>query len=499
MTSVKASGVGVPDHSPMKVIPLRVSGPERAAAARPPGLPVAVAGPEQEALIRSLDMRAPRYTSYPTADRFVEAFGPREFARHLANREMTHIGGLSLYLHIPFCESLCYYCGCNKVITRRRDKVEPYLDLMAREADLVLGHLSGPRKVTQMHWGGGTPTYLGAGQIASLMDMLRARFEFVAGGEFAIEIDPRAVDDEKLAVLAEQGFNRASLGVQDFDAEVQKAVNRVQPAEMTRAVLARLRSLGFGSINFDLIYGLPLQTAGGFARTIEQVVEMRPDRIALYNYAHLPSRFKAQRQIRDEDIPSPAEKLAISESALEALAAAGYIDIGMDHFALPDDEMAVAQRTGTLQRNFQGYSAHPEGDLIALGVSGISRVGSCYAQNVRSVAEYADRVSQGELPTLRGIELTRDDLMRRSIIMGLMCQGRVSIESIEIANLVDFRIAFARELAALRPYVELGLVTVDDSWLTITPLGRSAVRAIAAVFDRFFQQSEQRHTFSRVL
>ncbi|MEZ5653398.1 MAG: oxygen-independent coproporphyrinogen III oxidase [Burkholderiaceae bacterium] len=484
-----------------KVIPLRAASGRQThlpvvGAIRPPAPPAAG---DADALIRSLDMRAPRYTSYPTADRFVEAFGPGDYARHLGNRGLTHIGGLSLYLHVPFCESLCYYCGCNKVVTRRRDKVGPYLDMLATEADLVLEHLSGPRTVNQMHWGGGTPTYLSSDEIDQLMRRLRQRFEFAPGGEFAIEIDPRAVDAEKIAVLAEHGFNRASLGVQDFDIEVQRAVNRVQPIEVTRAALEQLRSMGFTSTNFDLIYGLPLQTPESFARTLEQVIAMRPERIALYNYAHLPSRFRAQRQINDADIPAPAVKLAIAEAALQALAQAGYIDIGMDHFALPDDEMALAQRAGTLHRNFQGYTAHPEGDLVALGVSGISRVGSCYAQNVRTLPEYADRLAQRELPILRGIELSRDDLMRRSIIMGLMCQGRVSIDSIEIANLVDFDTAFERELALLEPYVELGLVAVDDSWITITAPGRSAVRAIAAVFDRFFQSSEQRQNFSRVL
>ena len=482
------------------VIPLRAveTAPRfEPSAAAPSGLPPAVS--DSEALIRSLDMRAPRYTSYPTADRFVEAFGAEDFARHLASRQMTHIGGLSLYLHIPFCESLCYYCGCNKLVTRRHDKVAPYIDMLATEADLMLEHLSGPRKVTQMHWGGGTPTYLSAGEIRALMAALRERFEFASGGEFAIEIDPRAVDPEKLAVLAEEGFNRASLGVQDFDPAVQRAVNRVQPLEMTAAVLERLRALGFTSTNFDLIYGLPLQTAVGFGQTVQRVIEMRPERIALYNYAHLPTRFRAQRQIRDQDIPAPAEKLAISEAAHRALIEAGYVDIGMDHFALPEDEMALAQRSGTLHRNFQGYTAHSEGDLLALGVSGISKVGSCYAQNVRTLPEYADCLRQRELPVLRGIELSRDDLGRRSIIMGLMCQGRVSIDSIEIANLIDFSAAFERELALLHPYVELGLVTLDEQWITITPEGRSAMRAIAAVFDRYFQSSQQRQSFSRVL
>ncbi len=477
---------------PLRAVPLE---PRSGQAVAVEGVPVS----DTEALIRSLDLRAPRYTSYPTADRFVEAFGAQDFARHLAGREMTHIGGLSLYVHIPFCESLCYYCGCNKVVTRRHDKVLPYIELLATEADLVLEHLSGPRLVNQMHWGGGTPTYLSASEIRRLMTEFRQRFEFATGGEFAIEIDPRAADPEKLAVLAEEGFNRASLGVQDFDPDVQRAVNRIQPLEMTVAVLGRLRALGFTSTNFDLIYGLPLQTATGFARTVEQVIAMRPERIALYNYAHLPSRFRAQRQIRDEDIPSPAEKLAIAEAALEALSAAGYVDIGMDHFALPDDEMALAQRSGTLHRNFQGYTAHAEGDLIALGVSGISKVGSCYAQNVRTLPEYTDALRQRELPVLRGIELNRDDLMRRSIIMGLMCQGRVSIESVEIANLVEFQTAFAREIEQLQPYVDLGLVTLDENWITITPAGRSAMRAIAAVFDRHFQSSEQRQSFSRVL
>ena len=455
--------------------------------------------PLDDDAVRALDIRAPRYTSYPTADRFVEAFGPAEYIRYLEARALGAARPLSLYVHIPFCESLCSYCACNKVITRNHDKAPPYLRRLDRELSMVLEHLGGPRAVAQIHWGGGTPTFLRNDEIRELMRSIRRGLELAPGGEYSIEVDPRAVDDEKIAVLADEGFNRMSIGVQDFDPAVQRAVHRVQPAEMTERVLAAARRVGFESTNFDLIYGLPNQSVERFAATIAQVVRMRPERIALYNYAHLPSRFKAQRRINEASLPSAAEKLAIFDMALERLCAAGYVYIGMDHFALPDDELALAQRGGRLHRNFQGYSTHADCDLISLGASAISKVGACYAQNVRGVNEYNDTVDQGLLPVLRGIELSSEDLVRRTIIMALMCQGRLSIESIEIAYLLDFREHFAAELHALEPLAKFGLVNVDDDWITVTDKGHMALRAICAVFDRHLRKSENRSAFSRVL
>lgn len=450
--------------------------------------------------IEALDTRAPRYTSYPTADRFVEAFGPADYANHLSTRDMNHGLPLSVYLHIPFCSQLCFYCACNKTITQQYDKALPYVQRLISELALVDSHLTRNRRLTQIHWGGGTPTFLKSPEIIRLMDALRNTFDFDEGGEYSIEIDPRTVERPMLELLKEQGFNRLSLGVQDFDVTVQSAINRIQPLELVDKVLSDSRELGFESTNFDLIYGLPRQSVEGYRQTVESVIAMRPDRIALYNYAHLPTRFKAQRLINDDEMPSGEEKLAIFEMANQLLDAAGYEYIGMDHFALPDDELAYAHRAGRLHRNFQGYSTQADCDLVALGASAISRIGSCYAQNLRGVNEYSDRVAQGVLPTLRGIELTRDDILRRSLIMAIMCQGEVDKSSIEIAHLIDFDDYFQSELSALEPMAVLGYVELGDKLVTVTEMGRrKALRLIAGVFDRYLQDQNSRNRFSRVL
>ena len=450
--------------------------------------------------IEALDTRAPRYTSYPTADRFVEAFGPDDYARHLATRNMNHGVPLSVYLHIPFCSQLCFYCACNKTITQNYAKAEPYVERLIDELAMVDTHLTTSRRLRQIHWGGGTPTFLKASEIVRLMDAMRDTFDFEEAGEYSIEIDPRTVDRELLHVLKDQGFNRLSLGVQDFDRTVQAAINRIQPMEMVDQVLSDSRALGFESTNFDLIYGLPCQSVEGYRKTVESVIQMRPDRIALYNYAHLPSRFKSQRLINSADMPSAEEKIAIFEMANELLDAAGYEYIGMDHFALPDDELSYAHRAGRLHRNFQGYSTQPDCDLVALGASAISRIGSCYSQNLRGVNEYSDRVAQGVLPTLRGIELTRDDVLRRSLIMALMCQGEIDKESIEIAHLIDFDSHFASELISLEPLAKLGYIELSPRLVTVTATGRrKALRLIAGVFDRYLQDQNARDRFSKVL
>lgn len=450
--------------------------------------------------IEALDTRAPRYTSYPTADRFVEAFSELDYQRHLANRGIMHGLPLSVYLHIPFCSELCFYCACNKTITQKYEKAIPYVERLISELNLVDRHLSGNRRLSQIHWGGGTPTYLRAPEIMRLMDTLRDFFMLEEGGEYSIEVDPRTVDREMLQLLKEQGFNRLSLGVQDFDERVQRAINRSQPVELVDQVLEDSRELGFQSTNFDLIYGLPCQSVETYRVTVESVIAMRPERIALYNYAHLPTRFKAQRLINDADMPSAEEKLAIFDMANELLDAAGYEYIGMDHFALPDDELAVAHRSGRLHRNFQGYSTQPDCDLIALGASAISRIGSCYAQNLRGVNEYSDRVAQGILPTLRGIELTRDDILRRSVIMAIMCQGEVDKGSMEIAHLIDFDSYFAVELAALKQLERLGYVQLEQRLLIVSKIGRrKALRLIAGVFDRYLADKQSRDRFSKVL
>ncbi|MGZ5180054.1 MAG: oxygen-independent coproporphyrinogen III oxidase [Ramlibacter sp.] len=449
-------------------------------------------------LLRRFDVAGPRYTSYPTADRFVEAFGPADLAGALAQRRGLSLP-LSLYVHIPFCESLCYYCACNKIITRRHERGADYLDLLAREVDLYLEQLGPAQPVTQLHLGGGTPTFLSDAELETLMAMLRGTFQLVPGGECSIEVDPRTVDAQRLRRLRELGFNRISFGVQDFDPDVQQAVHRVQPAEQVFGLMDAARAIGFDSVNVDLIYGLPKQTPRSFARTLEQVACLRPDRIALYGYAHLPERFKPQRRILAADLPDAGGKLAMLTQALEAFREAGYVYIGMDHFALPGDALAVAQRQGRLHRNFQGYSTQPDCDLVGLGVSAISRVGATYSQNAKTLDDYRDHLGQGRLPVVRGLALTRDDLARRAVIMALMCQGQVLFESIDTAWLVDCREYFAAELEQLREHEALGLVRIDGDGLQVTATGWYVVRAIAMVFDRHLQADRNRASFSRIL
>lgn len=453
-------------------------------------------------LLRRFDVTGPRYTSYPTADRFVEAWGPDDQARALRERR----GGpaavtlpLSLYVHIPFCESVCYYCACNKIVTRQHGRAEPYLRALEREASLHTALIGTGQAVSQLHLGGGTPTFLSDAELEGLMRMLSRHFRLVPGGEFSVEVDPRTVTRERLAHLARLGFNRLSFGVQDFDPQVQKAVHRVQPVEQVAALVRDARELGFESLNLDLIYGLPLQTPASFARTLEQVRELRPDRIALYGYAHLPERFKPQRRIVSADLPDAGAKLAMLAQSLDTLGEAGYVYIGMDHFALPTDALAVAKRQGRLHRNFQGYSTQPDCDLIGLGVSAISRIGPTYSQNAKTLDEYQDHLQQGRLPTARGLAMDRDDLARRAVIMALMCQGEVLFETIEAACLLDFASYFGPELQRLRELEDQGLVRVDATGIRVTPAGWYVVRAVAMVFDRYLQADRQRARFSRIL
>ena len=451
-------------------------------------------------LLRRYDVPGPRYTSYPTADRFVEAFTGEDYARALRLRREAASGlPLSVYVHIPFCESLCYYCACNKIITKRHERASVYLHYLEREMALHTAQLGAGRAVSQLHLGGGSPTFLSDAELGQLMALLRRYFTLAPGGEYAIEVDPRTVDAGRLQALAELGFNRLSFGVQDFDADVQKAVHRVQPAEQVFVLVEAARQLGFESINTDLIYGLPRQTPVSFARTLEQVVALRPDRIALYAYAHLPERFKPQRRILKAELPPAADKLTMLSQALDALMGAGYVYVGMDHFALPNDALAVAKRQGRLHRNFQGYSTQPDCDLIGLGVSAIGRIGPTYSQNAKTMEDYCDKLDQGQLPVVRGLALNRDDLVRRAVIMALMCQGEVQFESIELAYLVDFKAMFAAELQALQPLVDAGLVIVDQGSIQVTASGWFFVRAVAMVFDRYLQADQNRARFSRVI
>lgn len=453
-------------------------------------------------LLQKFDVAGPRYTSYPTADRFVEAFGDEEYKRTLAqrfNEEGARPQPLSLYVHIPFCDSLCYYCACNKVITKHHSRSAEYLRYLALELALHTDLIGKGRIVSQLHLGGGSPTFMNDDELRELMAVVRQHFQLAPGAELSIEVDPRTVDVARLDALATMGFNRLSFGVQDFDPAVQKAVHRVQPAEQVFTLVQAARERGFDSINVDLIYGLPLQSPASFDRTLAQITALRPDRIALYGYAHLPQRFKPQRRINDDELPTASAKVAMLARSLEALLAVGYVYVGMDHFALPNDPLAVAKRQGRLHRNFQGYSTQPDCDLIALGVSSIGRVGATYSQNAKTLDDYYDLLNHGRFPVVRGLALTRDDLLRRAVIMAIMCQGAVHFESIALAYLVDFQRYFATELEALKALAEQGMVKVDADSIEVTDTGWFFVRAVAMVFDRHLQANLHLNRFSKIL
>jgi len=453
-------------------------------------------------LLQKFDVAGPRYTSYPTADRFVEAFGGEEYQRSLTQRfnaEGARAQPLSLYVHIPFCDSLCYYCACNKVITKHHSRSAQYLGYLAIELALHTALIGKGRTVSQLHLGGGSPTFMNDGELRALMAMLQQHFKLAPNAELSIEVDPRTVDVVRIDALAAMGFNRLSFGVQDFDPAVQKAVHRVQPADQVFTLVHAARERGFDSINVDLIYGLPLQSPASFDRTLAQTCDLRPDRIALYGYAHLPRRFKPQRRIHDAELPTASAKVAMLARSLEVLMMVGYVYVGMDHFALPNDALAVAKRQGRLHRNFQGYSTQPDCDLIALGVSSIGRVGTSYSQNAKTLDDYYDLLNRGRFPVVLGLALTRDDLLRRSVIMAIMCQGAVHFESIALAYLVDFGRYFAKELEALRPLAAQGLVALSADSVEVTDTGWFFVRAVAMVFDRHLQANLQLNRFSKIL
>lgn len=452
-------------------------------------------------IIRRFDVNGPRYTSYPTADRFVEAFGPDAYKLWLGQRNIGAVSRqLSLYFHIPFCNTICYYCACNKIITKDHGRSAKYLKYIAKELSIQSSCLEGgDQEVAQLHWGGGTPTFLSHDEMRQLMADTRRHFRLIEGGEYSIEVDPRKVDRSTIELLGELGFNRMSVGVQDFDPQVQQAVNRVQSEQETLSVIDAARASGFKSVSIDLIYGLPRQTLNGFSGTLQKIIAAKPDRVSIYNYAHLPSLFKPQRRISENDMPDADSRLQILALAIRTMTDAGYLYIGMDHFARPDDELAIAQRQGRLHRNFQGYSTHSDCDLLAFGISSISKVGPAYCQNVKTLDEYYDLLDSGTLPVYRGIELNADDLLRRAIIQSLMCHFELSIESIEIAHLIDFQQYFAAELRDLREMVDAGLIRVDDKWISVLPRGRMLVRAIAMVFDRYLRADRQRTRYSKVI
>jgi len=439
-------------------------------------------------LLTRLGKNGPRYTSYPTADRFSDSFGYRDYLHAVAAvRTRGAPRPMSLYLHIPFCDTVCYYCACNKIVTRKRDKAATYLGYLKREIAMQGALMAGMGEVAQLHFGGGTPTYLSDAQMGELMEHLRRSFRFApdAEGEYAIEVDPRSVTAERVHSLRRQGFNRISLGVQDFDAAVQLAVNRVQPEAETRAIIGASRAAGFRSVSIDLIYGLPKQSLATMAVTMDKVIDAGPDRISLYHYAHMPQLFKPQRRILEADMPGSAEKLDMLALSIERLGGAGYVYIGMDHFAKPGDDLAIAQRQGRLHRNFQGYSTHADSDLVACGVSAIGAVGATYSQNAKTLEAYYEALDNNELPVVRGIALDMDDLLRRAIIQTLMCQFELSVSAIEQAFPIVFASYFAAELAQLRALAADGLVLVDDDWLTVTPRGRLLIRNLCMVFDRY--------------
>ncbi|HUL41539.1 MAG TPA: oxygen-independent coproporphyrinogen III oxidase [Burkholderiales bacterium] len=451
-------------------------------------------------LLRRLERSGPRYTSYPTADRFLEAFGPDAYRVWTAKR---NIGGitrpLSLYVHIPFCSSPCFYCACNKIVTRDRGKVVNYLRYLLREIALQGELFRDDPDVVQLHWGGGTPTFLNHEEVRQLMAAIRSHFRLAPEGEYSVEIDPRTADEETMAVLAQLGFNRASIGVQDFDPVVQRAVNRVQTKEETMRVIDGARGEGFKSVSIDLIYGLPHQNIEGFDGTLESVIAMNPDRVSIYSYAHLPNRFKAQRRINEAALPDTETKLRLLGLAIERMTEAGYVYIGMDHFARPDDELTQAQRQGRLHRNFQGYSTYADCDMVALGVSAIGKIGPTYCQNFRELKDYYDCLDRGQLPIMRGIELTADDLVRRAVIQILMCHVALSKDAIEKAHVVDFDNYFAPELQELEGLEWRGLLALEERWINVTQRGRFAIRDICMVFDKYLRTDLEHRRYSRLI
>lgn len=446
------------------------------------------------ALVEKYDRPGPRYTSYPTAPQFHTAFAVDDYAAAArASNASAAPKPLSLYVHIPFCRSLCYYCACNKIITQKSERAVEYLDYLKREIAMQAALFDGSRKLTQLHLGGGTPTYFTSEQLADLMQTLGQAFNLDASDahEFSLEVDPRTVVPEQIHSLRALGFNRLSFGVQDFDPAVQAAVNRVQSEEQTRELVEAARAAGFKSVSVDLIYGLPLQTLASFDVTLSKIIELRPDRIAAYSYAHLPQRVAAQRLIRPEDMPPPERKLELLELTIRRLTEAGYVYIGMDHFALPEDELSLARANGTLQRNFQGYSTHADCDLIGLGVSSIGKVGDSYSQNVKELSRYYARLDSGQLPVQRGYRLSEDDCLRREVIMALMCQGRVDFAIFEARYGIRFVDYFAGALALLHELVLDALVEIHADAIVLLPQGQLMMRNVAMAFDAYLGEGQQ--------
>ncbi|MDH1262747.1 oxygen-independent coproporphyrinogen III oxidase [Pseudomonas sp. GD03944] len=450
-------------------------------------------------LIRRYDQAGPRYTSYPTAMQFHGDIGPFDLLHALRDSRKA-LRPLSLYLHVPFCANICYYCACNKVITKDRGRAQTYLRELQHEIEVVTRHLDNRQVVEQLHIGGGTPTFLSHDELRQLMGHLREHFHLLDddSGDYSIEIDPREADWSTMGLLRELGFNRVSLGVQDLDPAVQRAVNRLQSLEETRAIVEAARTLQYRSVNIDLIYGLPLQTPESFARTVDEIIALQPDRLSLFNYAHLPERFMPQRRINSQDLPSAADKLAMLQGSIAQLGKAGYRYIGMDHFALPDDELASAQEDGSLQRNFQGYTTHGHCDLIGLGVSAISQIGDLYCQNSSDLGNYQQQLASGQLATQRGLHCNEDDRVRRAVIQQLICHFHLDIAEVERRFGIDFSSYFVEAWPALQQMASDGLIRLDDRAIEVLPAGRLLVRSVCMVFDHYLNE-HSRQRFSRVI
>lgn len=451
-------------------------------------------------LIKKYDNPGPRYTSYPTAPHFSDSFTQEDFLEEI---EATNKGGdlpdLSLYVHLPFCDTLCYFCGCNMILTHNRDRISRYIKYLKKEIDLISTRIAPGRKAVQLHWGGGTPTHLSPEEIADLSAYIRSRFDFRDQVEASCEIDPRELTRDHLAALKDGGFNRISMGVQDFNQKVQKAVNRVQPEGLTRMVVAWVREFGFHSFSLDLMYGLPFQTTETFEKTLEAVIDIFPDRIALFNFAYVPWMKKHMRAIRPDDLPPPEMKLDILRMSTERLIRAGYEFIGMDHFAKPDDELAVALKEKRLYRNFQGYSTHAGTDLYAMGVTGISQFGRIYAQNIKEEKPYFEALDQGMPPIVKGCRLTDDDVLRRWVITRLMCDFELDFNAVEAEFDIDFESYFRWGLGNLREMMSDKLLAIQGRKLVVTEPGRLLIRNIAMNFDGYIERKEDTARYSRTV
>lgn len=452
------------------------------------------------ALVEKYDRPGPRYTSYPTAPQFHTAFAADNYIQAAQTSNQHAAKPLSIYIHIPFCQSLCYYCACNKIITQKTSRAVEYLEYLKKEIQLQAKLFDKKRSVTQLHLGGGTPTYLTQEQLTDLMDTLHSAFNLDTSEQrqFSLEVDPRTITPTQIQQLRDLGFNRISFGVQDFDPDVQKAVNRIQSDEQVEALMTAARAARFRSISVDLIYGLPLQTVTSFNTTLDKIIALRPDRIAAYSYAHLPKLVRAQRLIRPEDMPPPERKLELLELTIRRLYSAGYVYIGMDHFALPEDELAQARINDTLQRNFQGYSTHADCDLIGLGVSSIGKVGDTYSQNVKELSQYYAYLNKDQLPLHRGYQLNADDRLRRDVISTLMCHNRIDIATIEQQHGINFNEYFADALVQLQEQVADGLLTINDEAIVLLDQGNLMMRSVAMAFDAYLG-AKQRGEFSRTV